>query len=86
MQHPKPPSPRKLNPTGQASSTISGRHKAVNKLNDFLSKAPKYMCTFNALSPKVVCDTDVWLEFAHYLLNEAQTEKKGDAFKGSTVV
>ena len=33
-----------------------------------------------------MCNTDVWLEFAHFLLHNAQTSKAGDLFKGSTIV
>eukprot|EP00286_Rhodomonas_abbreviata_P023187 CAMPEP_0181299616 /NCGR_PEP_ID=MMETSP1101-20121128/6444_1 /TAXON_ID=46948 /ORGANISM="Rhodomonas abbreviata, Strain Caron Lab Isolate" /LENGTH=793 /DNA_ID=CAMNT_0023404783 /DNA_START=565 /DNA_END=2946 /DNA_ORIENTATION=+ len=82
MLHPQPP---KLDPKGNTASTINGKLKAVACLNAFLHQEQKYRCTMDALPVHMVCDQDLWLEFAHYLLN-THTATTGDPVKGGTVV
>ena len=78
--------PPKLVTTGQARETISGKTKALKQLDGFLTTSPKYKCTFDWLHVEVVCDQDLWLELAYYLLNEAQSHTSGEPIKGGTVV
>ncbi|KAJ1452371.1 hypothetical protein M885DRAFT_527299, partial [Pelagophyceae sp. CCMP2097] len=73
-------SPPQMATTGQAAATVKGKKVAIKSLDKFL-EAPvavaKYGigASFDTLDETTLCDSAIWLEFAHYLTTEDRALK-----------